>query len=75
MFDRQPEAWESAAPGQDATMRAQFDLVTIEALGRERHRVRADGALDEDCIVMGHHAAHDLAHELAVRLRAPGYTR
>ena len=75
MSDRQPEARESAAPRPYVTMRDQFGIVTIEALGPERHRVRAAGALDEDRIVTSHDAAHDLAHELAVRLGAPACTR
>lgn len=58
-------------PGPYVTMRAQFGIVTIEALNPERRRVCAGAALDEDRIVR----SHDAAHELAVRLGAPAYTR
>jgi hypothetical protein len=47
--------------------------VTIWALGDERHRVRAEGDLNVDRVIVGHDEARDLAHGLAGRLGESTY--
>lgn len=57
MADRQPEAWESTAAGPYLTMRRDRGVVTIEALGSDRHRARAKGEIEIDRVIVGHGAA------------------
>lgn len=68
MSERKPEAWESAAPGPFITMRRERGVASIEALGQQRFRVRAEGHIMHDEIVAGYDPAHALLRELAERL-------
>jgi hypothetical protein len=71
MPDREPEAWESTAPGPFLVMRRERGVVSIEALGEDRFRVTAEGAINEEGVIVGHDAAGKLAEELAERLGDP----
>jgi hypothetical protein len=52
------------------TLERERGVVRIEALGQDRHRVRAEGEIKEDRVVMGQLAAFHLASRLAQRLGA-----
>jgi hypothetical protein len=71
MIDREPEPWESSAHGPLITMRRERGTVTVEALGEDRHRVRAEDATEADEIVTAYEAATSRAHELADQLGPP----
>jgi hypothetical protein len=50
------------------TTKCERGVVRIEALGQDRHRVRAEGEIKEDRVVIGQLAAYHLASRLALRL-------
>jgi hypothetical protein len=50
------------------TTKCERGVVRIEALGQDRHRVRAEGEINEDHVVIGQLAAYHLASRLAAQL-------
>ena len=68
MTERKLEAWETSAPGPYITMQRARGVVSITALGKERHLVRADGEIECSEEIEGHTAAHARAQELADQL-------
>jgi len=57
--------WETSAPGAYCTIECPNGSVSIWALGEERRRVELDGDVSLERVVVGHGAAHVLAHEFA----------
>jgi hypothetical protein len=70
MPDRTFASEQTTAPGPYLTMPRERGVVTIWALGNDRHRVRAEGEIDVDHVVTGRDPAHEFAGVLAERLGA-----
>jgi hypothetical protein len=66
MPDRQPEPWESSAPGPFVTMERARGTVEICALGEQRFAVKAPGY---ERGVVGYERARRTARALAERLQ------
>jgi len=65
MADREPEVWESTAPGPLLRMERPRGVVEVWTLGEDRFAVRA---YEKERIVVGYDAAQEAADELARRL-------
>jgi hypothetical protein len=65
MRDRQPEPWESSAPGPLVTMERARGTVEIHALGEQRFLVRAP---DSEHVVVGYEKEGQTARALAEQL-------
>ena len=65
MHDRQPEPWESTAPGPFVTMERARGTVEIHALGEQRFGVKAP---DSEQVVVGYEHARQRARALASAL-------
>jgi hypothetical protein len=65
MPDRQPEPWESSAPGPFVTMERTRGTVEIHALGDQRFAVKAP---DQQQVVVGFEQARQIARRLAGQL-------
>jgi hypothetical protein len=68
MPDRQPEPWESSAPGPFVTIEKPHGTVEIHALGEQRFAVKAP---DSEQVVVSYGRARQTAQALAEQLDYP----